>query len=59
MQILVTSTQAMTPITWDVKPSDTVQSLKVMFQDKQGIPPDQQRVMFAGKKLENGRTLSD
>lgn len=37
----------------------TVNELKLKIQDKDGVPPDQQRIVFAGKELENGRTVSD
>ena len=58
MQIFVRTLIGKT-ITVDVKESDRVEDLKALIQDREGIPASQQRLVFSGKELVDGRTMAD
>ena len=58
MQVFVKTLTGKT-MTLEVEPTDSIRDMKAKIQDREGIPPDQMRLVFAGKCLEDDRTVGD
>ena len=58
MQIFIKTLTEKT-ITLDVEPSDTIEEVKYKIQDKEGVLPEEQRLIFSKKQLEDNKTLAD
>ena len=58
MHIFVKNLKGIT-FTLDVTPKDSIEDVRIKIQEKDGAPPEQQRLIFAGRQLEDGRTLTD
>ena len=58
MQIFVKTLTGKT-LTLDVEPFDTIEIVKVKIMDKEGIQPNEQRLIYGDKQIEDGSTLSD
>jgi len=59
MQLFIRVAASGKTLTIEAEPSDSVENIKAKIQDKEGVPPDQQVLTFAGRIMEDGLTISD